>query len=95
MSEFLVVWSGTLHRQDEANYSLLGDGWRVKSNLTDHAPGKRDYIAPKDFQGKGGVQPADTSWRMAVISAPKAKRPSPKEAREARLERHRQKRTAA
>jgi hypothetical protein len=41
MSDWVVCWSGTLHRQDEQAYSLLGEGWIVRSNaLLDAAPAK-------------------------------------------------------
>jgi hypothetical protein len=35
MSAYHVVWNGSMHRADEVNNSLLGDGWRVKQTLAD------------------------------------------------------------
>lgn len=86
--DYDVCWSGTLYRQDEQRYSLLGDGWKIRGNITDHAPSAKRYdkSLPHPQDGGGGVQPAITNW---PASHPQ-NRLTPTQARAARLERHRE-----
>lgn len=63
--QYTVIWSGTLHRQDEATHSLTGEGWQQKEAPLQKAGVKRNELPThKEMHAKG--MPADMGWRTSA-----------------------------
>jgi hypothetical protein len=63
---YIVVWSGALHRQNERQYSLLGEGWVQKEPiLVNQAPARDAFPSRKDI-ANAKLIPADDLWRLTT-----------------------------
>lgn len=61
--DYDVVWNGTLYRQDEQRYSLLGLGWQVRQTMLQAtAPARGAYPSKREVD-KANLVLADDIWR--------------------------------
>ena len=75
MTDHLVVWSGTLYRQQEAAYALVGEGWNQRGPhpLMRSAPKRDEYPSVKEI-AQAKLIPADRYW-PANYERPQVGRP--------------------